>query len=96
MHELYKMIGRAAATRTTVLVTGESGTGKELVARAIHAHGSARSAGPFVALNCAAIPESLLEVELFGHERGAFTGADAARARSTPTARRGAAGRSSR
>jgi DNA-binding NtrC family response regulator len=79
MHELYKMIGRAAATQTTVLVTGESGTGKELVARAIHAHGSARSAGPLVALNCAAIPDSLLEVELFGHERGAFTGADAPR-----------------
>ncbi len=75
MQEVYKAIGRVAPEDVNVLVCGESGTGKELVARAIFHH-SRRSEKPFLAINCAAIPESLLESELFGHERGAFTGAD--------------------
>jgi two-component system nitrogen regulation response regulator GlnG len=75
MQSVYKSIGRVASQDTTVLILGESGTGKELVARAIY-HYSHRSKGPFLAINCAAIPEALLESELFGHEKGSFTGAD--------------------
>jgi two-component system nitrogen regulation response regulator GlnG len=75
MRDVYKAIGRVAGQNVPVLITGESGTGKELVALAIYQH-SVRARAPFLALNCAAIPEHLLESELFGHEKGAFTGAD--------------------
>src|SRR5437899_11780278 len=75
MREVYKAIGRIAAQDVPVLIAGHSGTGKELVARAIYQHGS-RARAPFLTLNSAAIPENLLESELFGHEKGAFTGAD--------------------
>ncbi|MDP7051442.1 MAG: sigma-54 dependent transcriptional regulator [Verrucomicrobiota bacterium] len=78
MQEVFKTIGQLAGTNATALITGESGTGKELVARAIYHH-SDRSEQPFIAVNCAAIPENLLESELFGHEKGAFTGASTQR-----------------
>jgi two-component system NtrC family response regulator len=78
MREVFGIVERVAKTEATALVQGESGTGKELVARAIHAR-SGRRTGPFVPINCGAIPENLLESELFGHERGAFTGAHAQR-----------------
>ncbi len=78
MQEVYKAIGRVAGQSATVLIRGESGTGKELIARAIYQH-SPRKSSKFLAVNCAAIPEALLESELFGHEKGAFTGADSRR-----------------
>ncbi|HUU29465.1 MAG TPA: sigma-54 dependent transcriptional regulator [archaeon] len=78
MNEIYRLIGKVLNNDSTVLVNGESGTGKELVARAIHYNG-ARRKGPFVAVNCAAIPENLIESELFGHEKGAFSGATSRR-----------------
>ena len=74
MLELYKILGRVASTDSSLLITGETGTGKDLFARAVHSH-SARRDGPFITVNCASIPGELLESELFGHEKGAFTGA---------------------
>jgi two-component system, NtrC family, response regulator PilR len=74
MHRIFDLIGRIHSTKTSVLITGESGTGKELVARALHSEG-VRAPKPFVAVNCGAIPEELMESELFGHKRGSFTGA---------------------
>ena len=78
MQDVFRAIGRLSQSIVTVLITGESGSGKELVARALHKH-SPRANGPFIAINTAAIPKDLLESELFGHERGAFTGAQAMR-----------------
>ncbi|MFM8684078.1 MAG: sigma-54 interaction domain-containing protein, partial [Chthoniobacterales bacterium] len=78
MQEVFKMVGRISNSDAAVMITGESGSGKELVARAIHQY-SARHDRPFLAINCAAIPENLLESELFGHEKGSFTGASAQR-----------------
>ncbi len=78
MQDVFRAIGRLSQSQVTVMITGESGSGKELVARALHKH-SPRAGGPFVAINTAAIPKDLLESELFGHERGAFTGAQASR-----------------
>ena len=78
MQEVFRAIGRLAHSNITVLINGESGTGKELVARALHRH-SPRASAPFIALNMAAIPKDLMESELFGHEKGAFTGANAKR-----------------
>src|SRR6266508_6818392 len=74
MQEVYKIVGKVAKADATVLITGESGTGKELVAEALH-YNSTRRAGPMVKVSCAALPETLLEAELFGHEKGSFTGA---------------------
>ena len=74
MQEIYALIDKAAASQSKVLITGENGTGKEMIARAIH-HNSSRASEPFIAVNCAAIPENLIESELFGHQKGAFTGA---------------------
>ena len=78
MQDVFRAIGRLSQSNVTVLITGESGSGKELVARALHKH-SPRADGPFIAINTAAIPKDLLESELFGHERGAFTGAQTMR-----------------
>lgn len=88
MLEVYKLVAKVAPTRSTVLLEGESGTGKELVARAIHLN-SPRREGPFVPINCAALPDALLESELFGHEKGAFTGAVVAKLGLFETANQG-------
>jgi len=88
MREVFELVGRVASSPTTVLLRGESGTGKELIARALHEH-SPRSVRPFVAVNCAALPQSLVEAELFGHERGAFTGAEERRLGRFEAAHRG-------
>jgi Nif-specific regulatory protein len=88
MQRVFEAIKRVAQSTTTAIIRGESGTGKELIARAIHYH-SSRSRNPFISVNCAAIPETLVESELFGHEKGAYTGATAARAGKFETANGG-------
>src|SRR5262249_49675525 len=88
MSSVYSLIEKVAQTGVSVLITGESGTGKEMVAREIHA-GSKEAGGPFITLNCAAMPEELIESELFGHEKGAFTGAAARRIGKFEAANRG-------
>ena len=88
MQEVYKSIGRVSSTDATVLIRGESGTGKELVARAVYQH-SLRADKPFLIINCVAIPENLLESELFGYEKGAFTGASHRRIGKIEQAHRG-------
>ena len=79
MHEIFELIGHVARTLTTVLIEGETGTGKEQIARAIHQASAEHRHGPIIAVNCAALPETLLESELFGHEKGAYTGATSQR-----------------
>jgi len=79
MHAVFELIKNVAGTTTTVLIEGETGTGKEMVARAIHEASAAHRSGEFIAINCAAVPENLLESELFGHEKGSFTSAIAQR-----------------
>ena len=87
MQQIFKAVGKVAGTDLTVLLRGESGTGKELIARAVHEN-SRRKGRPFVPVNCAAIPRELLESELFGHEKGAFTGGGGGPARPVRTGRR--------
>ena len=87
MQEIYRVLARLTQSDLTVMINGESGTGKELVARVLHDYGKRRQ-GPFVAINMAAIPRELIESELFGHEKGAFTGAQIAHARPLRAGRR--------
>src|SRR5438034_11101544 len=88
MTDLRRSIGKVSRTDMAVLINGESGTGKEIVARLIH-DGSSRAGGPYIAVNCASFPQTLIETELYGHERGAFTGADSLRKGKFELAHRG-------